>query len=204
VGTVENPLVEVPIYSLGFPSALRELPFTGDSWLEVIEALEEEDARAALLHVSPSYHQRLGHFTRKTHEAAPLDVSCVVLLRPSHTTPEIAKLLEQDEQLWYEAALFRYEHEQGPPPPEPSHAPQLDQDGAFLFDVFARGRFLGALYARVRLQFQEGLQVGRDLAEREKGILLRYDEPEDTLERLALQGASAEEKLIGSEASEPV
>jgi hypothetical protein len=73
----------------------------------VIEALEEEDERASLLHLSPTYHHHLGHFTRKTHAAALLDVNCVVLLRPSHTTPEIARFIGQDEQLWYEAALLK-------------------------------------------------------------------------------------------------
>src|SRR5438045_3238979 len=78
VGNLENPFVEVEIYALDFLSTLRELPFVGDNWFHVIEALDDEDERAALLHLSPHYGQTLGHFSRKTPAARPLDMNCVV------------------------------------------------------------------------------------------------------------------------------
>ncbi len=186
VGELVNPFVEVQVYALTFLSPLRELPFSGESWFEVIEALADEDERAALLHLSPRYGPNLGHFSRRTPAARPLDVNCVVLIRPSHTTPEIAHLLEQDGYLWYVAALDRQEHEQGAPPPAPSDTAECDQAGAPLFDVFARGRLSGPLVAHVRLSAEKALRLGLELAGLEGGILLRYDKAEDTLHWIKL------------------
>lgn len=186
VGNLENPFVEVEIYTLDFLSTLRELPFVGDNWFQVIEALSDEEERAALLHLSPHYGSNLGHFSRKTPDARPLDMNCVVLLRPSHTTLQIAQLIEQDGDLWYQTALYKHEHEQEAPPPEPSASIECDQMGSPLFDVFARGRLLGSLVSHVRRPFDDALSLGIEIVRREGGILLRYDEQEDTLQWIKL------------------
>jgi hypothetical protein len=183
VGYLDTPFIKTPLFRLDFLAPLLEMPFTGGCWQRVIADLTEEDERATLLHLS-AYGSRLGHFTISRPNARPIDMNCIVLLRPSHTTEEIAQLLSRDGELWYVKASDAYEHGEGPPPPEPSPHSEYDQSQALLYDVFARGRFLAVLNTRVRLPLEEALQHGQALAVAEPGILLRYFEPEDTLEWL--------------------
>jgi hypothetical protein len=183
-GYVDTPFIKMPLYQLNFLAPLLEMPFTGDSWQRILENLGEEDEPATLVHLSPHYGSRLGHFTLTRPNARPLDVDCLVLVRPSHTTEEIAQLLARDGELWHVKASDAHERGEGPPPPQSSPQSVYGQENALLYDVFARGRFLAALSTQVRLPLSEALQVGEALAVEEHGLLFRYTEPEDTLEWL--------------------
>jgi hypothetical protein len=183
-GYLDTPFIKTPLYQLDFLAPLIEMPFTGDSWQRILEDLGEEDEPATLVHLSPQYGSRLGHFTLTRPNARPLDVDCLVLVRPSHTTEEIAQLLARDGDLWYVKALDAHERGEGPPPPQPSPHSLYGQEKALLYDVFARGRFLAALSTQVRLPLRNALQVGETLAVEEHGLLFRYAEREDTLEWL--------------------
>jgi hypothetical protein len=183
-GYLDTPFIKTPLYQLDFLAPLLEMPFIGDSWQRILEDLGEEDEPATLVHLSPHYGSRLGHFTLTRPNARPLDVDCLVLVRPSHTTEEIAQLLARDGDLWHVKASDAHETGEGPPPPRPSPQSLYGQERALLYDVFARGRFLAALSTQVRLPLRDALQAGETLAVEEHGMLFRYAEPEDTLEWL--------------------
>lgn len=183
-GYVDTPFIKTPLYQLDFLAPLIEMPFTGDSWQRLFDDLGEEDEPATIMHLSPNYGSRLGHFTLTRPNARPLDVDCLVLVRPSHTTEEIAQLLARDGDLWHVKASDAHERNEGPPPPEPSTGRVFSQEGVLFYDVFARGRLLAALATYVRLPLHDALQTGEHLAEAEHGLLFRYAESEDTLEWL--------------------
>jgi len=183
-GYGDTPFIKTPLYQLDFLTPLIEMPFTGDSWQRILTDLGEEDEPATLVHLSPKYGSRLGHFTLTRPNARPLDVDCLVLVRPSHTTEEIAQRLARDGDLWHVKATDRHERSGGSPPPQPSAQSVFSQEHVSLYDVFARGRFLAALGTYVRLPLRDALQIGERLAVAEHGLLFRYAEPEDTLEWL--------------------
>ena len=183
-GYWDTPFIKTPLYQMDFLAPLIEMPFTGESWQRILEDLGDEDERATLLYLTPNYGPSLGHFTLTRPNARPLDVDCLVLVRPSHTTEEIAQLLARDGKLWYFKAFDAHERGEGPPPPQPSPQSLYGQEKALLYDVFARGRFLAALSTQVRLPLRDALEKGETLAVEEHGLLFRYVEPEDTLEWL--------------------
>jgi hypothetical protein len=183
-GYLDTPFIKTPLFQLDFLAPLLEMPTTFDSWQRILEDLGEEDEPATLVQLSPDYGPRLGHFTLTRPNARPLDVDCLVLVRPSHTTEEIAQLLARDGELWHVKAADAYANGEGPPPPEPSPQSVYGQENALLYDVFARGRLLAALSTQVRLALPDAVQVGETLAVEEHGLLFRYAEQEDTLEWL--------------------
>ena len=183
-GYLDTPFIKTPLYQLDFLAPLLEMPVTCDSWQRILEDLGEEDEPAMLVHLSPHYGSRLGHFTLSRPNTRPLDVDCLVLVRPSHTTEEIAQLLARDGDLWHVKASDAYERGEGPPPPQASPHCLYGQKQALLYDVFARGRFLAALSTQVRLPLRDALQAGETLAVQEHGMLFRSTESEDILEWL--------------------
>lgn len=185
IGHQRGWLEDEPIYRVEFLSPLRELPFTGASWLTVVEDMAQgRGYGGAYFHVSLSYQatEHLGNFSRVTCVLQRMDIASVLLIRPSHTTPEIARLRAQHGEDWYTHAYVPYLSGEAPPPPEPSTHVQQDAHGAPLFDVFAWGRRGSPVTVGVRWRYEEARSQGERVATQEGGILLRYHEPEDTLE----------------------
>jgi hypothetical protein len=192
-GYREQRILDQPLYHVEFLSPLRELPFTGDTWFKVVRDINE-GGRGTYLHLSPTYATReaLGNFSRVTHALEPMDVHCIVLIRPSHTTSEIAQLREEAYHgLWHISALNCQWFEGGPPPPEPSSEIQRDPQGLILYDVFALGAHsLSPRTLGVRLLLEVAQKLGEQVAAKEDGILLLNHDPEDTLEWLMLPSSN--------------
>ena len=168
-----------------FLTPLTPLPFTGDVWSIVVDDVVDGQA---LIHVPPRYVATdwMGHPSHIDHAGANLPVTNVLVLRPSHTTPEIAALLREPEgHLWHIQALNRQRFQQGAPPPEPSPEVQRGAEGEVLFDIYTVAQHWGHhLPELARLSFEQALAMAESILASEGGIALRYHENNDTLEWL--------------------
>lgn len=168
-----------------FLTPLIPLPFTGDVWATVVDDVVDSQA---LIHVSPCYvpTEWMGHPSHIDHPGADLPVKNVLVLRPSHTTAEIAALLNEPEgHMWHIQALDRQRFRQGSPPPQPSKEAQRAGEGSLLYDIYSVAQHWGHhLPELVRLSYEQALSMAGSILASEGGIALRYDEDEDTLEWL--------------------
>jgi hypothetical protein len=187
VGYLEQQILPQPLYRVDFLSQLRELPFTGDSWFQVVGHIHDP-VHGAYLHISPFYNTRNDDLGSIQPIPLTFDIACVLLIRPSHTSSEIARLWrESNPGLWHGKALNRQWFEGGPPPPLPSGDIQRDGQGEILYDVFALGSHSALpLTLGVRLVLENARKLGEQAASKEGGMLLLYHDPEDTLECLML------------------
>ena len=193
IGYREGRLRDDPLYALDYLSHLRELPFTGDAWCQVVGDIGEEGGRAAYFHVPPHYDpsDALGNFQRVTHSLELPDLQCLVLLRPSHTPQIIADVYTTYGDAWYVMTNDQPTYEREKISFLLSKDIERNAGGALLFDVFARGRYRSRVTLGVRLLVEDALELGKTLAVEENGIVLCYKEESDELEWLRTEKTPA-------------
>jgi hypothetical protein len=168
-----------------FARPLTELPFTGATWSSLYDQAVDDGIQPPLLYVRRQYDPyTLGEIAASFDRNTRLPLNRVILIRPSHTTPQIAACIESDGPGWYSSAILRMQTQQESFP-LPSLEPERDDQQRMLYDVFlTSAMYEERLQPLVRLSYEHALREGRAILQREGGLLIRYDEDQDTLEWL--------------------
>ncbi len=145
----------------------------------------DDAIQPSLLYVRLQYDPyTLGEIAASFNTTTRLPINRVILIRPSHTTPQIAAYIESDGPGWYTSAIIRMQTQQESFP-LPSLEPERDDEQRILYDVFlTSAEYEERLQPLVRLSYEHALREGQAILQREGGLLLRYDEDRDTLEWL--------------------
>lgn len=171
--------------TIEFVRPLTEMPFTGVTWTSIVDRTGDHIVWP-LLYVPRRYAPyELGQIEWIYSQDTRLPVNNILLIRPSHTTPEIAALVQREGQGWYVSAIHRMQLQQEPFPLS-SLEPQQDEQGQPLYDVFGKpaGWWEEPMLPLLRLPFEQAREAAQAIISNEGGLLLRYDEAQDTLEWL--------------------
>lgn len=184
-----------------FVTPLIALPFIGNSWRLVADDLLS--LRATLVQVPFRYlDDRLGAPTLlpdplQAPHAPPFPVKNILVLRPSHVTAELAALIEREGSVWYTTAMSQWTDERGDLRWVRKNIQYAQEEQPF-YDLFAHGDHPSDEFPPlVRKHYDHLHTMAEAIVSSKGGILLQYDEQEDTLTWLNPRYTSADQPILG-------